>query len=370
MLSPRQRQDKNVRATDLDALSCRSSANRKGYFNPPDVYIDELIISYNKHLQFCSGYTNLSASRTLRSVFNEQKFPLINRGTYLRTKVLYDLVSSFCKEFAACQIISLGGGSDTKSFQWLENIESVRVIEIDFVESVKIKKLAILNSPKLSKVVGQTSDESVIISSHQSFESLDPEFHADRYHLIGCDLREIKEKSVSDNLYKCIDTSLPTLVLSECVLCYLSPEENKMILNNFSEAFLNKAYLSFLIYEPMSLNDTFGTTMTNNLSNRGLNLYTFDHLPDLTSRYKFMHDECCIPNVKLTDMSTVAGYEGIKEGFKPWIDDADLLRINKLELVDEIEEIKLLFRHYCLCYAELPYGDKHFRLLEAYHWRI
>lgn len=370
MLSPRQRQDKNVRATDLDALSCRSNANRKGYFNPPDAYIDELIISYNKYLQFCSGYTNLSASRTLRSVLNEQKFPLINRGTYLRTKVLYDLVSSFCNEFPACQVVSLGGGSDTKSFQWLENIESVKVIEIDFVESVKIKKLAILNSPKLSQVVGQTSDERAVISSQQSFECLNPEIHADRYHLIGCDLREIKEKSISDNLYKYIDTSLPTVVLSECVLCYLSPEENKMILNSFSEAFSNKAYLSFLIYEPMSLNDTFGTTMTNNLSNRGLNLYTLNSLPDLASRYRFMHDDCGIPNVKLTDMSSVAGYEGIKGGAKPWIDDADLLRINKLELIDEIEEIKLLFRHYSLCYAELPYGDKHSKLLEAYAWRI
>lgn len=367
MISPQEKQDKVIRSTDLDALSCRYSANNKSYFSTPDPFIDSLISSYKIHLPLCTGYTSMSANRTLRSVFNEQKLPLINRGTYLRTELIDVITQEFIKEFKKCQIISLGGGSDTRCFRILEQYdEEVKYCEIDFPESVKIKKLAILNDRRLAGIV-KYDKTTQSITSKEEFARLEANIHTDNYHLIGYDLRQLTS-ILGCSLLEHVDTSIPTLILSECVLCYLNPEENKRIIDFWKNAFASRALLALLIYEPMSLNDAFGTTMTHNLSNRGINLLTFNEYPNLDARYKLLSEKCQSTNIKLTDMSNVGGYDS-DDNSKAWISNKDLDRINRLELVDEIEEIRLLLKHYCLCYCEFPYKSS-FKAINKWKWII
>ncbi|RCK63576.1 Leucine carboxyl methyltransferase 1 [Candida viswanathii] len=338
MFSPQDRHDKLVRATDLDALSCRYSIDEKQYLCPPDEYIQDVVQSYQQHLQFCQGYTQLSASRTLRSVFQERKFPLINRGSYLRTTAIDKVVQQFIKEFdGKCQIVSLGSGSDTRAFPLLEQHPDLVVHEIDFPESTRIKKLAILQNHKLRGIV-ETDDPPPTIDSKSSFSEYSPDMHTPRYFLHGLDLRTLA------GVFPLQD--LPTLVISECVLCYLPPEEYEQTIKYWtSQARSN--IMGFLIYEPMSLDDQFGSTMTQNLLNRGLNLQMFSKYPDLPARKRFL-ELCGLLRLRLTDMSDVGGYKGQSK----WIDDNELQRINKLELIDEIEEIRLLLDHYCLVYGE------------------
>lgn len=377
MLSPQERQDKIIRATDLDALSSRFSANNKGYFSPPDKYIDCLLQSYLAHLQFCTGYTNLSAGRTVRSVFSEQKLPIINRGTYLRTELIDQIVHGFVEEYLECQIISLGGGSDTRCFRLFEKYPEKKIFyaELDFDESVKIKKLAIVRDRFLQKLVGSELDTSGEITSKEEFSKLDSDLHTDKYHLIGLDLRNLANsdniQSVIDSLSGHIDFTLPTLVLSECVLCYLTPEENTLILRFWEVAFKNSNKpVAFLIYEPMSLEDAFGKTMAYNLSNRGIDLHTFHKFPNLSSRYEFLTNDLGLQNVKLTDIAEVGGYGSTNEDSQNWIATPDLHRINRLELIDEIEEIQLLFKHYCLCYAEyVQNGSDSFAKINKWKWK-
>ena len=86
------------------------------------------------HLPLCTGYTNMSANRTLRSVFNEQKLPLINRGTYLRTELIDVITQEFIKEFKKCQVISLGGGSDTRCFRiWRNMAKMLDTVKLTFM---------------------------------------------------------------------------------------------------------------------------------------------------------------------------------------------------------------------------------------------
>lgn len=388
MLSPQDKKDKLIRATDIDALSCRFSANKQSYLNDP--YIDSLLSSYQSHLQYCSGYTNLSAGRTLRSALGERKLPLINRGTYFRTKLIDLVVEEFVSEFKKCQIISLGGGSDTRGIKLIEKEKEVTYHEIDFPESAKIKKLAILNNPKLFKLVCETNFQSDIepsesglsliseslsteIESKEQFSKINPDFHSERYHLHGYDLRKLTDKDDLTNfqhLLKWVDSSIPTLVLSECVLCYLSPNENENIIKFWK--MWNTSLISFLVYEPMSLNDAFGSTMTKNLSYRGLDLQTFDEFPSLNARFEFLTSKCGLINTKLTDMSDVGGYNN-KGGLlhKPWIDTKELQRINRLEMIDEVEEIRLLLEHYCLSYGESSV-DKEitFKGIDKWRWLL
>ena len=65
-----------------------------------------------------------------------------------------------------------------------------------------------------------------------------------------------------------VDPSIPTLLLSECVLVYLKPEESRSILTFFKDHF--KSDLAFLNYEMINPNDPFGRTMLDNLEVRGL----------------------------------------------------------------------------------------------------
>lgn len=348
MISPQERKDKLVRATDLDALSCRFSANNRGYFNtPPDQYIRALITSYQKHLPFCQGYTQLLSNRTLRSVFQDnQKLPLINRGTYFRTRSIDLVVNDFILQHnGQCQIISIGSGSDTRAFRTLKDSPDVIYHEIDFPESCKIKRAAILEDDTLRDIIGYKEDSTLTdsITSKEDFQSYPSDLNTDRYYLYGVDLRELEGSKFS------FDLTLPTLVISECVLCYISLENNARILSFFRDLFKSST-IAFLIYEPMSLNDSFGSTMTANLSGRGIVLPTFEKLPDLKTRLLFLK-ECKFLDIKLTDLSEISGYEGDNS----WISPEEIQRIDKLEIIDEIEEIRLLLKHYCLTYAGI--GD-------------
>lgn len=341
MLSHKAREDKLVRATDIDALSCRYSADKKGYFVPPDAYIADLIKSYERHLTFSEGYTQLSAGRTLRSSFTEGKFPLINRGTYFRTVAINRIVDEFVKKYPEGQIVSLGGGSDTRCFRVLGGSTAVNYVEIDFPESAKIKKLAICQNPALQKIVG-VQLEPLNIDSKEQLASMDSDLHSEKYHLLGLDLRTLDV--CGEEKLAFLDRNAPTLVISECVLCYLTPEDNVKVLTFWKNY---TARVAVLVYEPMALGDAFGETMALNLLNRGIDLQTFHKYPDLKSRqhlFASLHY-----NVKLTDMALMGGYS---DASYSWIDTNELARVSRLEMIDEVEEIRLLLQHYCLIYAE------------------
>ena len=67
----------------------------------------------------------------------------------------------------------------------------------------------------------------------------------------------------------------------------LIPDEYQRTMNYWTEI-ADQNYMGFLIYEPMSLNDQFGETMTHNLQSRGLNLQTFSKYPDLYRGRSFL----------------------------------------------------------------------------------
>lgn len=353
--------DKLVRATDLDALSCRLSANGKGYFSPPDRFIADLLKAYESNLQYCSGYTQLSAGRTIRTAFGGQKFPLINRGTYVRTVAIDEVVSRFIVEHGKCQIVALGGGSDTRAFRVLEQYpNTVEYTEIDFPELTRIKKIAISKLPVLRQLLGDGSGSMapIEITSKEQMDNLDPELHLPNYHLVAFDLRKLDSEGFRKFAF--LRKNVPTLLISECVLCYLTPDENISVLKFWKSLF---SELAVVLYDPMSLDDVFGQTMAQNLSRRGLDLLTFTKYPDLAAR-KQLFQETLGYKAYLTDLALVGGYGPQEES---WINPQDSVRVARLEMVDEVEEIHLLLRHYCLIYAEHGMRLQFVQLLQ---WRM
>ena len=354
MLSPKEKKDKVVRSTDIDALSCRLSANSKGYFDPPDPFIDVLVQSYKKYLRFTSGYSNLSAGRVTRTSFSESKLPIINNGTYLITRLVDLIIEKFIQKFNDVQIVSLGGGSDTRAFRLLEKYPAkLRYIEIDFEDSCRIKKLSIVNDSNLSRITNCALPK-LDPTSKEEFQSINSNYDSERYCLLGIDLRQLPHAGSpeAELLYSLLDKLKPTLILSECVLCYLSEEENAAVVQFWVKTFKESTtYLSFLMYEPMSLNDSFGETMATNLATRGINLMTFQKFPTLASKVSFLVDECGLKRAFATDIATLGGYNETHQHGE-WIDTVDRNRIRQLELIDEVEEFVLLFKHYCICFGE------------------
>lgn len=92
---PRQDFDTPIRQTDSDAAVARLSAVQKRYINDPFV----------KYF-------------VPRAQFQPPRPPLINIGTYVRTKGIDDLVEEWLKlaenTGKQCQIVSLGAGTDTR----------------------------------------------------------------------------------------------------------------------------------------------------------------------------------------------------------------------------------------------------------------
>ncbi len=96
--------------------------------------------------------------------------------------------------------------------------------------------------------------------------------HSPVYHLLAADLRKPPAESLAPLLTSpspngpLLSPSLPTLLLFECVLVYMSPEASQDILQWFTDYFAGgSGILGCIVYEMFALEDSFGKVMVNNL---------------------------------------------------------------------------------------------------------
>lgn len=79
--------------------------------------------------------------------------------------------------------------------------------------------------------------------------------------MMSSDLRRAPADELGP-LMSMLDMGLPTLVLSECVFPYISPDATSAVLRWFSEKFTQIATIS---YDMFGLDDSFGRVMADNL---------------------------------------------------------------------------------------------------------
>lgn len=70
------------------------------------------------------------------------------------------------------------------------------------------------------------------------------DLHAGDYHLIGADLRQLTELEQKMNSAE-IDYKIPTLIIAECVLIYMSTENSSDLLRFFTDKFETLAFLNY-----------------------------------------------------------------------------------------------------------------------------
>ena len=136
-----------------------------------------------------------------------------------------------------------------------------------------------------------------------------------------------------------IQPQMPTLLISECCLCYLSDEEATRVLKSFCHFIPN---LAVALYEPTNPIDDFGKMMISNLNARGLSMPTVHAYPTLDDQKSRLR------NIGFAHGQEAADVDWLWEN---WITPEEKQRVNSLEMMDEIEEWQLLARHYSVVWA-------------------
>ncbi|KAJ7641548.1 S-adenosyl-L-methionine-dependent methyltransferase [Roridomyces roridus] len=321
MFPPPQTQDadSSIRLTDTDAALARLSAVQKRYLEDPFI----------KHL-------------VPRAHLQPARPPLINIGTFVRATAIDDLVFQWLKSAAdhgtRCQIVSLGAGSDTRFWRIATGVHKdalAAYIELDFPEITSKKAMAIRKSKDLSAVLG---DPSQVAVAHGGTGLRSP-----TYHLLPADLRLPPQDTLDKLLAPILSPTLPTLLLFECVLVYMSPAASTALFQWFIDYFSPEGggALGSIVYEMFRLQDSFGRVMVENLKARHVSLPGAEPYPDVKS----------LPGRFLNLGFTAASALTLKEIRKSYVSREELERISHLELVDEVEELDLVLEHYAITWG-------------------
>ncbi|KGO76601.1 Leucine carboxyl methyltransferase, LCTM1 1 [Penicillium italicum] len=347
--------DRIVQGTDNDASVSRLSAVELGYLE--DAYAAALTPAG-------------SATRRLPIINRENRWltgtPPRAPGTYARTTAIDQLVARFLgpsspENVHKKQIISLGAGSDTRVFRLLSSRQTPDFVyhELDFAVNTTEKIRAIRSAPVLQTALGINSSEaSSEKDTRVTVSEAGDALHSPSYHVHPVDLRSLSTCSDPAGALPGVETGLPTLLISECCLVYLSPIEAEQVVAFFTqrlfghghpvsgdilqEAQVNVAPLGLILYEPIRPNDAFGRTMVSNLAARGIQLKTLPRYASLEAQRDRFQDQ------GFGDGQAAADIEFI---WKRWVNEDEKERVAGLEMLDEMEEWQLLARHYCIAWG-------------------
>ncbi|KAG8717008.1 carboxy methyl transferase for protein phosphatase 2A [Ceratobasidium sp. 395] len=308
--------DTAIRGTDTDAAHSRLSAVRLGYLTDP--YITPLV-----------PRARLVPSRA----------PLMNVGTYVRSTAIDMLVEGWLDLVGGekKQIVSLGAGSDTRFWRLMDKGYAEPIasyVELDFAE----------NTSRKAKAITQTEGLRAALGSDIKIERGGTALRSQQYHLLPLDLRAgpsaltLLTTSTDPSSPPPLSPDLPTLFIAECVFVYMTPSASSTIVRWFADTFSRTAGI---VYEMFGLQDSFGKVLKENLKARQLDLPGVDTFPTLESQ---------IARFSSNGLPDAKG-RTLKDIRRENIPDSELLRISRLEHLDEIEELELVLAHYAITWG-------------------
>ncbi|XP_028913338.1 leucine carboxyl methyltransferase 1 [Ornithorhynchus anatinus] len=309
--------DEGVQGTCDDASLCKRFAVSIGYWHDP--YIQHFV-----------------------RLTKERKAPEINRGYFARVHGVFQLIKAFLKKTEGnCQIMNLGAGMDTTFWKLKEeNLLPVKYFEVDFPMIVTRKLNSIKAKPLLSNPIMELhSAESLLIDGHILDSS--------RFAIVGADLRDLvglEEKLKKYNM----NTQLPTLLIAECVLVYMTADQSANLIKWAANSFKTAMFIN---YEQVNMDDRFGRIMIENLRRRQCDLAGVEVCKSLASQKERLLSNGW-ETARAVDMMEL--YSSLPQ--------AEVSRIESLEFLDEMELLEQLMKHYCLCWAVK--GGDHLGLCE------
>ncbi|XP_074660085.1 tRNA wybutosine-synthesizing protein 4-like [Tubulanus polymorphus] len=304
--TPKTRNDTAVRGTNDNSILSKCSMANLGYFD--DEFLQYFVCK------------------------KVRRAPLINRCYFIRSSAIDYSLKTFVKEISGKkQIISLGAGFDSSYFR-LKNqglLKDVIFYEIDFIENAQRKANLIRNCESLNGLI----QESEIPVALQPYTGI----YCDDYRLLGIDLTQLP--LLTSCLTECgINLSIPTLLLSECVMTYMGHKRASSLIQWASDMFPDAV---FVTYEQIFPYDTFSNIMCNHFKKFGSPLRSITVYPnpqDQIQRYK-----------KLGWNEAVS--IDMNQFYHCFVSDDDKRRTKSLEIFDEFEEWHLTNNHYSILFA-------------------
>lgn len=320
----------SVQQTDYDAFSAKLACLSKGYLPPNEQSLTTPIKGFvplyqgykDLHLQYFQALKSGLGGRRLaakisKTIQNSQ--PVMNYGTYLRTLSIDIPLLKYINEIPETeqlQIVNLGCGSDLRCLQFVNQRlfpQVTKYIDMDFKQSIDFK-------------------QSALTKTQQGLSS-------EIYQAVSCDLNNSDETMAI--LHKLLNINIPTVFITECALCYMPQKESQILIDSIRRDFVTGIWLS---YDPIGghePNDRFGKIMKENLlMSRNLSLPTllvFNSKDSYASRWK-EYDQITIDNMWEFMQATISPVEQ--------------KRLQSVEFLDEIEELKVMQTHYVTLKAQ------------------
>jgi len=295
-----------VENTASDALICKLSAISRKYYD--DRFLPALF-----------------------SVPNPRRQPLVNRGYWARVRAIDQSIWSFLSNFEHVQILNCGAGLSTTYFRLCDTKPGLANRIAKFVD-VDTETICSQKITKLQKSKGVAQEFAQVIDAASDINQSN--LVGPVYSIISADLANLDQ--IASNLEQCeLDSSLPTLLISECVFIYMEPEHSNALMQWATSTF---DMCGVMIYEQIHPNDPFGKTMIANLRMRGLELKSFKTYPDQKSEEERMFN----------NGFTSACCWSMKQIYEKFLEQSELRRISRLEMFDEFEEFFLFMAHYCI----------------------
>lgn len=320
--------DNAVKATDQDAAGSRVSCVELGYLHDPYAKLFATQ-SATRRLPLLNRGTTWSDSSPYEQTLNDA-------GTYVRTSAIDQLVNKFLltDPSSAKQIVSLGAGTDTRFFRLMDSYPDIRLVyhEIDFPTNTVAKIASIQRQPLLYRK---------LLHSPAAATS----YRSEKYNIHALDLRSLATSSEETPRPEIpnFDPTTPTLILSEMCLVYLQPSAVQSIVSSLVTHYLQPSTpASLILYEPILPQDAFGRTMTSNLKSRNIHLHTMAAYPELGDQRA---------RLKGYGFEAAARAEDTSYIWRNWVSEEEKERVAGLEFLDELEELELLLRHYCIAWG-------------------
>lgn len=306
--------DEKARFSAKDSLACKYSACKMEYFQDP--YIEKV-------------HTALNHNHTIGNSAFVRRSPIIHRGYYARFECFSAIMHEFLQLTADGnrQIVFLGGGFDTSPLlPYHEEAANLRTFEVDFPE-ITNKKLEVYRSiPEISSLLEKFPVPNATNTTVGPIT------------LIGQDLRRAKPTVTA--MIECgLDVTVPTLILSECVLVYMDKEASVNLCSELAQTLQGNSV--WATYDMINPSDIYGRNMIRNLQSAGFEIPGLQDFPTLEDQ----------KNRFLLTGWTAAHSCSMRHYYDKLLAQERRDRLFALEMLDEVEEWNILMEHYSLTLA-------------------
>ncbi|QLQ80683.1 hypothetical protein HG537_0E00360 [Torulaspora globosa] len=266
-----------------------------------------------------------------------KRSPCINRGYWLRLHAIRSRLDSIVEGTDdGIVVVNLGCGFDPLPFQILDRNNAasekyrgrVRFVDVDYSDLISEKVRIIRETADLAEILGPSSLKQECVA-----------YGTDSYMAVSCNLNYPKSFRDVLNTFGLNDRKIIKVFIAEVSLAYMSPDHADDIIAACGEM-PNSHFLLLEQLTPAGPSEPFAKQMLKHFKKNNSPLLSVQkYFTTETQKDRFIR--LGFPQINAGDM------------FKLWqsVNPEERLKVQSVELFDEMEEFHLFCHHYLICHA-------------------